>query len=166
VEIMTPKETEALAHRWHLDVVQAGHLATVDEIATSDVLLHVNGQEIRGVEGAKQLATALRAALSDIKITHHEALVTDDRVTIRWTSDATHRGEYLGVPPTGKRIHIEGLDLFHVRNGKITEAWIEYDNLSVLQQMGVTPQEVQAGGKIGAPEKERAAKTQAPSSRN
>ncbi len=142
---MTPEETEAVAHRWHMEVVQAGNLAVADEILTPDVVVHANGQEIRGVDGAKQLATMIRTAFPDLQITHHEAIVAGDRVAIRWTSDSTHQGAYLGVPPTGKRIHLEGLDLFHLQDGKITEVWIEYDNLSALQQMGAISQPQQAG---------------------
>lgn len=142
---MTPEETEALAHRWHMDITQKGNLAAADEILTSDFVSHVNGQDMPGAEGAKQLATAIRTAFPDLRITHHEAIVSGNRVAIRWTTDATHRGDYFGVPPTGKQIHVEGLDLFHIRDGKIAEVWIVFDNLSVMQQMGVVPQPQQAG---------------------
>lgn len=141
---MTPNETEALAHRWHLEVVQDDKAAVADEILASEVVLHVNGQEIRGPEGAKQLAAALHAALPDMRINHHEAIVSGNSVAIRWTSDATHRGDYFGVPPSGKRIHIEGLDLIHVRNNRIAEAWIAFDNLGIMQQMGAIPAPGQA----------------------
>ncbi len=142
---MTMEATEVLAHRWHMDLFQAGNLEVADEILTPDFVAHVNGQEFRGVDGAKQLATVLRTAFPDLQITHHEALVAGNRATIRWTSDSTHQGEYFGVPPSGKRIHLEGLDLFHLQDGKITEVWIEYDNLSALQQMGAIAQPRQVG---------------------
>jgi steroid delta-isomerase-like uncharacterized protein len=145
VKTMTPEETEALAHRWHMDLFQAGRLEVADEILADDFVAHVNSQDMRGAEGAKQLASAIRTAFPDVQITHQEALVSGDRVAIRWTSDATHRGDYFGVPPTEKRIRIEGLDLVHLRDGKIAELWISYDNLGVLQQMGAVPQPQQAG---------------------
>jgi predicted ester cyclase len=136
---MTADQTEAVAHRWHLEVVQAGQFAVADQILAPNVVIHANGQEIRGIEGAKQLATAIHTAFPDAQITHHEALVSGDRVAIRWSTDATHQGEYFGVAPTGKQVHLEGLDLFHFQGGKISELWIEYDNLGVLQQMGAVP---------------------------
>jgi steroid delta-isomerase-like uncharacterized protein len=142
---MTPQATEALAHRWHMDLVQAGNLAVADEILAPDFVAHVNDREIRGAAGAKQLATQLRTAFPDVQITHRESLVSGDRVAILWTSDSTHRGDYFGVPPSGKRIHLQGIDLFHFQDGKITEVWVEYDNLSVLQQMGAAPAQRQAG---------------------
>ena len=142
---MTPQETEALAHRWHLEVVQEGKLRVADEILAPNSVAHVNGQDLRGIEEAKQLATALRTALPDVQITHHEAIVSGNKVAIRWTSDGTHQGDYFGVPPTGRRIHVEGLDMFHIRDGKIAEMWIAFDNMGILQQMGAVPQPQQAG---------------------
>ena len=141
---MTPEETEALAHRWHMDLTQKGNLGVADEILTRDFVTHVNGQDMPGAEGAKQLATAIRTAFPDVRISHHEAIVSGNRVAIRWTSDGTHQGDYFGVPPTGKPIHVEGIDLFHIQDGKIAEVWIEFDNLSLMQQMGVVPQPEQA----------------------
>ncbi len=146
---MTMEATEVLAHRWHMDLVQAGNLAVADEILTSDFIAHVNGQEVRGVDGAKQLATMLRTAFPDLAITHHEAIVAGNRVAIRWSSESTHQGAYLGVPPSGKPIHLEGLDLLHLQDGKIAEVWIAYDNRSALQQMGALAEPGEATRHVG-----------------
>jgi len=136
---MTPQETETLTHRWHLEAIQEGRTALVDEIMTPDVVIHANSTEVRGVDGAKGLATALKTAFPDVQITHHEALVAGERVALRWSAEATHGGDYFGTPATGKRVRFEGLDLFHISAGQIAECWIEYDNLGILQQMGVLP---------------------------
>ena len=74
-----------------------------------------------------------------------EAMVTGNRVAIRWTSDGTHGGDYFGVPASGRQVHLEGLDLFHVQGDKISEIWIEYDNLAAMQQMGAIPTPGQTG---------------------
>jgi steroid delta-isomerase-like uncharacterized protein len=137
---MTQDEIEAVAHRWHLEVVQAGKLEVADAILAPDVVVHANGQEVRGVDAAKQLASAFPIAFPDLQITHHEAIVVGNRVAIRWTSDATHQGDYFGMAPSGQRIHFEGLDFFHFQDGKIAEVWIAYDNLGPFQQAGVIPQ--------------------------
>lgn len=137
---MTPQETEAVAHRWHLEAIQEGQTALVDAIMTPDVVIHANSMEVRGVEGAKGLATAFKTAFPDVQITHHGALVEGERVAIRWSAEATHGGDYFGTPASGQRVRFEGLDLFHLRDGQIAECWIEYDNHGVLQQMGVLAQ--------------------------
>jgi len=136
---MTPEATEALAHRWHLEAIQEGKLAVADEILAPECVIHANATEVRGLAGAKQLASAFHTAFSDLRITHHEAMVAGDRVAIRWTSDGTHDGDYFGVPASGRPVHLEGLDLFHLHGDKIAEIWIEYDNLAAMQQMGAIP---------------------------
>ena len=142
---MTSEQTEAVAHRWHLEMVREGKLELADQILTPDVTIHGNQQVFQGTEAATQLAAGLKAAFPDIQIAHHETIVSGDSVAIRWTSDGTQQGDYFGVPPSGKRIHVEGIDVFHVQDGKIVEMWIEYDNLAVLQQMGAVPQAQPAG---------------------
>jgi predicted ester cyclase len=112
----------------------------VDEIATPDVVIHANSLEVHGLDGARGLAVALKAAFPDVETTHHGPLSSGDRVAIRWSAEATHGGDYFGTPASGKRVRFEGLDLFHLRDGKIAEVWIEYDNAGVLQQMSaLTP---------------------------
>lgn len=137
---MTSEQNEAVCHRWHLEVVQEGKTDLADQVLTPDVIIHGNGQEFTGVDAAKQLATALKTAFPDIRITHHEAIASDDRVAIRWTSDGTQSGEYAGIPASGQRIHFEGIDFFHLKDGKIAEIWIEYDNLGMAQQLGLLAQ--------------------------
>jgi steroid delta-isomerase-like uncharacterized protein len=142
---VTSDQNEAVAHRWHLEVVGAGNTELADHLLAPDVLIHVNQQDFRGVDAGKQLAQALKAAFPDVQISDHEAIVSGKSVAIRWTSDGTHQGEYFGVPPTGKPIYVAGIDLFHLRDGKIAEMWIEFDNLALMEQMGVAPQPQQVG---------------------
>jgi steroid delta-isomerase-like uncharacterized protein len=142
---MTTDQTEAVAHRWHLEMVQEGKLELADQTVTPDVTIHANQQVFQGTDAAKQLAAALKTAFPDIQIAHLETLASGTTIAIRWTSDGTHQGDYFGVPPTGKRIHVEGIDLFHVQDGKIVEMWIEFDNMAVLQQMGAVPEAQPAG---------------------
>ena len=142
---MSSEQNEAVAHRWHLEVVQEGKTELADQVMTPDVIIHGNGQKFQGVDVAKQIATAYKTAFPDIRITHHEVIASDDRVAILWTADATHEGDYQGVPASGQRIHFEGIDFFHLQNGKIAEVWIEFDNLGMMQQLGLVSQPQAAG---------------------
>ena len=89
---MTPDETEAVAHRWHLEVVQTGNLEVADAILAPDVVVHANGQEVRGLDAAKQLASLFPLAFPDLQITHHEAIVVGNRVAIRLLPKGETRG--------------------------------------------------------------------------
>lgn len=130
---------EATAHRWHLEAIQQGKPELVSEIMTPDVVVHVNGQEFRGTDQARALAQGLKTAFPEARITHHDAFAGGNRVAIRWSTDATHGGDYFGVPASGQPVHLEGLDWFEMRDGKIAQAWIAFDNLGVMQQIGAIP---------------------------
>jgi steroid delta-isomerase-like uncharacterized protein len=127
---------EVLAHRWHMELFQEGNLEVAEEILAPDLVFHTPLEDGKGAEGARQLATGLRAIFADLTITHEDTVVGGDKVAIRWTARGTHHGEFLGVPATGKEIHSRGIDILHLRDGKIAEVWVEWDVLRDLQQMG------------------------------
>jgi predicted ester cyclase len=62
-----------------------------------------------------------------------------DKVASRVTLSATHQGEFQGIPPTGKQVTQTGIDLLRIAGGKVVERWGEFDNLGLLQQLGVLP---------------------------
>jgi predicted ester cyclase len=62
-----------------------------------------------------------------------------DKVTKVWTSTCTHQGAFLGIPSTGNRIVVKGIEVFRIADGKIAEVWVCMDNLGMLQQLGVIP---------------------------
>ena len=142
---MTSEHNDAVADRWHLEMCQEGKTDLADQILTPDVIIHGNGQEFKGVDVAKQIAPSFKTGFSDLRITHHEVIASGDRVAILWTADGTHDGDYLGVLASGQRVHFEGIDLYHLRDGKIAEMWIEFDNLGMMQQLGLVSQPQAAG---------------------
>jgi predicted ester cyclase len=111
----------------------------IEEALAPDLLFYVNGQEMRGIEAWRQVADLYQVAIPDARMTHHEAMVEGDRVAIRWSGEATHSGPLGDIPASGNRVRWEGLDLFHLRDGKIVRCWIETDMLTIMQQIGAIP---------------------------
>ncbi|HSM72916.1 MAG TPA: ester cyclase, partial [Anaerolineales bacterium] len=70
-------------------------------------------------------------------------LAEGDKVVTRYTWRGTHQGEYFGIPATGKPVSWTAMVAFKIDDGKIREAWINYDRLGVMQQLGVAPTPVQ-----------------------
>jgi steroid delta-isomerase-like uncharacterized protein len=130
---------EALAHRWHMEIFHEGKLEVADEILAPDFVFHMPGQDVEGAEGAKQLATELRRAFPEGPIVHEDTVAAGDKVAIRWTAHVRHQGEFLGIAATGAEVDLRGIDIFHLRDGKIAEAWIEWDLLGILQRIGAVP---------------------------
>jgi steroid delta-isomerase-like uncharacterized protein len=139
---------KAVADRFHMEIFQAGNLDAAEQIVSRDFAWHggfAPPQEPCGVEGVKLVAQAVIRAFPDRKIVHHETISEGDRVLIRWSMTGTHRGDLMGIPPTGKRTTLTGFDYFRIKDGKIAEMWQEADQLSMLRQLGVIPTPAEAG---------------------
>ena len=129
------EENKALARRsWE----SVGAPDTLDEVYTSDVVWHMPDQEVRGIEEAKQFADMFKSAFPDMQATVEDVVAEGDEVVTRVTLRGTHQGEVEEFgPPTGKQVEIEGITIHRIEDGKIAEEWNSYDNLSVMQQLGL-----------------------------
>ena len=124
------KRNQDVALRYHEDIFQKGNLEVANEILSPDFVLHnpTLPEELRkGPEGTKKFASAVIAAVPDIKIVHHDVFTKGDKVLIRWTNSGTNTGPLFGNPPTGKQFVVTGFDLFRISNGKIMEMWQQYN---------------------------------------
>jgi steroid delta-isomerase-like uncharacterized protein len=129
------EENKALARRsW--ESVDAPD--TLGEVYASDVVWHMPDQEVRGIEEAKQFVDMFKTAFPDMHATVEDVVAEGDKVVTRVTIRGTHRGEVAEFgPPTGKQVEIEGITIHRIEDGKIAEEWNSYDNLSLMQQLGL-----------------------------
>jgi steroid delta-isomerase-like uncharacterized protein len=101
---------------------------------------HVN--HFVGVNGAaawKQFIIPFRVAFPDMHFTVHFQMADGDKVLNCWTAHATHRGDFMGVPATGRQVNYNGLSVGRFQNGKVVEEWTVMDMLALLQQIGAVP---------------------------
>ena len=92
-----------------------------------------------GREGHKQLIAAFRAAFPDLRVAVEDLLEEGDRVALRWRAEGTHRGELMGIAPTGRRVTLTGIEILRIAGGKIAEYWQSWDRLGMYQQLGAVP---------------------------
>jgi predicted ester cyclase len=78
-------------------------------------------------------------AFSDLHLTIDDIIVEGDKVAARFTFSGTHKGEFLGIPPTNKKVTIWGIWIDRIAGGKFVESWVRYDSLSFMQQLGAVP---------------------------
>ena len=138
---MSAEELE-LGRRSHDEFMVGGQEHVVDEVYAPDAVIygrHIPPEQRRGTEGFKSYGRALRAGFPDIQIVHDSFVTEGDYQAFRWTFHGTHQGPMFGIPPTGRKVSIEGYDILRIRDGKIIEAWIEQDMISLLQQIGAVP---------------------------
>jgi len=81
----------------------------------------------------------LHTAFPDIEVVIHDQLAEGGRVVTRKSFRGTHRGEFMGVSPTGKQVVIDVIDIHRIENGQSAEHWTVADMLSVIQQLGAVP---------------------------
>ena len=142
------EENKALAHRFHMDIFQQGNLVVVDHLISPNFVWHAQGtppEWTQGPQGVRRAAAVVRAAYPDLDFTHEDTLAEGDRVMIRWTMRGTHNGPFMGTPPTGKSVTVTGIDVFRIAGGQIVELWQNFDQLGMLQQLGVIPTPEQQG---------------------
>jgi steroid delta-isomerase-like uncharacterized protein len=139
-----PEDPKSLIRRLY-DEVSAGNLAALDELLSDDVIEH---EQFPGLEpnkeGVKQFFAMFRSAFPDLRMEPHEMLAEGDLVCARMTVTGTHQGEFRGVPPTGKRIEMEGIDIVRTRDGQAIEHWGVMDTMAMMQQLGAMPEQAPA----------------------
>ena len=120
--------------------INQGNMSVADEIVAAD---YVNNNpapgEQSGREGLKGFAAYLRSAFPDIHFHLQDQVAEEDKVVTRWTVTGTQRGEFAGIPATGKAVSFEAINVHRVANGQVQEGWLSWDALGMMQQLGVIP---------------------------
>ena len=132
------QENSALIRRWFEEVWNKGRMEAIDEMASPDVIGHGQAQHDTdiGLKEFRTFAESLRTAFPDFKVTIDQVIEQGDKVVARWTTVMTHKGEFLGVAPTGKKVTITGTSIQRIVDGKIVEGWDNWDQLGLLVQIG------------------------------
>jgi predicted ester cyclase len=92
-----------------------------------------------GREGARLFYQGFLAAFPDAQITLEDFVAEEDKLASRFTLQGTHRGEFMGVAATGKRVSISGITILRFVEGQCVERWSEANFVGLLQQLGALP---------------------------
>ena len=134
------EENKAIVRRAYEEVWNQGKLDVTYEIFAADFVGHIPGSpDIHGPEGLKQYVNMHRTAFPDLKLTIEDQIAEGDKIVTRWSSTGTHKGELMGIPPTGVQVTSTGICFARIAGGKFVETWPHSDALGMLQQLGVIP---------------------------
>ncbi|WP_181958026.1 ester cyclase [Nonomuraea mesophila] len=141
--ITTVERNKETLRRFH-DAVSTGDeeiiSRTIDEVVQPDVQIRTPLPiETTGTSALKEVFTVLRRAFPDLHIEIEDVIAEGDRVVTRNTVTGTHRGEYMGVPPTGRTITYKEILIARFTDGRVAETWAVVDVMSQLRQLGVLP---------------------------
>jgi predicted ester cyclase len=114
----------------------------IDEVYAPDVVWHNPDQDTHGIEEAKRYIGRFTTGFPDMSVTVEDVIAEGDKVITRVTFRGTHQGEVEEFgPPTGRQVEGEGITIHRIEGDKIVEEWNSYDNLSLLQQLGLVPEQ-------------------------
>lgn len=140
---MTTDLTDRLAA--NKDVVRRGielfnRRGDFSEVWAPDVVWHAAGiGEIHGFDAFREALGGFFDAFPDFEISVEDLIAEGDRVVGRYTTRATHTGEFMGLPATGRPVQWTGIDVYRIDDCMIAEEWFCEDLLSVLRQIGALP---------------------------
>jgi steroid delta-isomerase-like uncharacterized protein len=133
-------EGNKIVARRLLDAVNTGDLAAAAELVAPDYVDHsAPPGNPGGPAGFTAAIQMYRAAFPDFFWTIEDMIGEGDKVAIRVTARGTHRGELMGIAPTGKQVTVTGIGVWRIADGKVAEAWVNRDLLGLLQQLGAIP---------------------------
>ena len=136
---MSPDDNKNLNLRW-IQAFNERDWSAESACRTPDYKAHMSGAPgPLDSAGWMGFLSAFTLALPDAHISVESSLAEEDVVASRWTITGTHRGEFQGVPATGKQVTITGIDFSHIVDGKIAEHWAQFDVLGMMQQIGAIP---------------------------
>ena len=124
--------------RW-VDGLNRGDIAVADETFAPDCVIHITGSPDPNlsVAGFKQMVAGLLAAFPDLHFTIEDQIVSGDKIGTRWRAEGTNTGVFGEVPPTGRRVRVDGLILDRVENGRVIERWEQWDQMAMMRQLGL-----------------------------
>ena len=137
---MSADENIQLLRRWFQEVWNEGRIQTVYDLLAPNAV--ARGQraaevEIRGPEQFEKFVHEIRGAFPDIQVKVEDVFGVDDKVVLRWSGIMTHTGDAPGLPASGRTVRIGGITIARFADGKIVEGWDNWDQLGMLEQIGV-----------------------------
>lgn len=135
------EENKALVRRWFEEVWNQGNAAAIDELLAEDGVIHglmdAGGNPVQGLPSFHEFHTQFRGAFPDISVSVEDLISEGDKVVARCSVRGKHTGEHLGFKATNAPVQFEGVAIVRIKDGKIAEAWNQFDFLEMNKQLGV-----------------------------
>src|SRR6476661_5136513 len=134
-------ETNKRAMNRFVVFINTASEALAIELISPAAIFHVPGrpEPMQGPAGYLAIIAMMRGGFPDIQWTLEEMIAEGDKVAARFTMRGTHRGTFFGVPPTGKMIAVQAMNIYRLSNGQFIEEHGQPDMLTLLQQIGALP---------------------------
>lgn len=142
---MSTESNKAVVQRFR-EALDAGDLEGAMAVFAPNAVVHMSSApEPLSMDGFKQLGQVLLSAFTGSTSTVEDMIVEGDKVVSRLTFRGSHTGDLMGIPSTGKSVTISEIIIDRVADGKIVESWRLFDQMAMMQQLGLIPAPGQTG---------------------
>jgi steroid delta-isomerase-like uncharacterized protein len=135
------EENKTLTYRWFEEVWNKGNANAIAEMLTDDVVIHgltdATGGSITNLDAFRDFHTQFRSAFPNIAVVVQDCIAEGDKVAARCSVQAKHTGDSLGVAATHADVDFSGIAIVKIHDGKIVEAWNNFDFLKMNKQLGI-----------------------------
>jgi len=134
-------DNKAIVRRLYEEVWNKRKLEVINEIISPSHGLqapNISGSSI-GPAAYRRNVSLFLAGYPDLRLTIQDIIGEKDKVVACWTISGTHKGDYLGIPATNKKVSVDGMTIHHIAGGKIMDSYSNWDALGMMQQLGVVP---------------------------
>ena len=135
------QDNKALTERWFEEVWNKGRAEAIREMVTEDLVVHglsdVKGEAIKGVKEFDRFHSQFVNAFPNIQVKVEDLIAEGDKVAARCTVSAKHTGDALGLAPTYADVDFTGIAIVRIKDGKIVEAWNNFDFMKMNRQLGI-----------------------------
>jgi steroid delta-isomerase-like uncharacterized protein len=136
---MSVAEQRSVIQRWIAAWNARDPDAAVELLAEEYVRHDANMPEVVGPRAQRDFLAGLFMAFPDLNLRPERLIAQENLVVVHFTVQGTHRGEFMGMPATGREVMIQAVDIFRLKREKITEQWVVMDALGLMQQLGAVP---------------------------
>ena len=137
---MSTLQNKQLVEQMFSDVMNNRRFDRISDIIAPNYMNHSMPMPQPGPEGMAAILKMFEDGFPDMKITLDTVIAEGETVATRGYWTGTHRGAFMGIPATGKKVNIGFMDFWKFENGKATENWVQMDNMAIMQQLGVIEQ--------------------------
>ena len=137
---MSAEQNKQVMHRF-VEFINTASKELAEELVSGEAVFHAPGRSepVRGPQGYLEIIGMMRSGFPDIQWTLEEMIAENDKVAARFIMRGTHQGAFFGVPPTGKKIQVQAMNIYGLKDGKFVEERGQPDLFSLLQQIGAVP---------------------------
>ena len=138
------EQMKAISRHWR-EEMDKGNWGITEELVSPNFVMHMPGSPPMNREGVTQVLKMFYGAFPDLHHIFEDFVAEGDKVALRFTLNGTHKGDFQGIPPTGKTVKISASVVDRIVDGKIVEHWSLLDTMGMMQQLGVIPSPGQSG---------------------